>query len=289
MHAMMVDTPATITWMVTPAGVAIAAMIGALWYWQRLKRRLALQKQREGQCWAFEAFLEQARLPRRARAVSRILVVGALLTILIATTVLFVIIADAAIFAFGLSFYLENPGLIDGAMTFLVVLWYGALHGAISLFQLYAKGQSIFANYHELVTHVRAARSSEEVLEFASSLMRAARMHVRGPSDVLRIWTAVQDPSDHTAYYGTHRLLEALAILEQRFPYASDDAGLRERFWACGRAIYGVLRERHSNLVKSSVFAKMSYPDTAFESKSPGASPPSGVEKSAQLTSSTLH
>lgn len=289
MHAMMVEMPTTITWMVTPAGAAIAAIIGALWYWMRLKRRLAQQKQREGQCWAFEAFLEQASQPRRARAVSRILVVGALLTILIATTVLFVIIADAAIFAFGLREYIENPALSDGTMALLFALWYGALHGAISLFQRYAKHQSIFANYQELVTHVRAARSSEEVLEFASSLMRAARMHVRGPSDVLRIWTAVQDPSDHTAYYGTHRLLEALAILEQRFPYASDDAGLRERFWGCGRAIYGVLRERQPELVKSSVFAKMSYSDTARAPKNAGSKELCFETTSSADASSTLH
>ncbi|MEQ1717243.1 MAG: hypothetical protein ABL907_14885 [Hyphomicrobium sp.] len=114
----------------------------------------------------------------------------------------------------------------------------------------------IFKSYQELVTFVRSCRTSEDVLNYAPVLRHAAKMHIRGPYDVFRIWSSWRASEDHTAYYRSERLLEALIILEQRFPHDSTDERFRQRYWYYARSIYRLLHARDKKLVEEFLFAR---------------------------------
>jgi hypothetical protein len=113
---------------------------------------------------------------------------------------------------------------------------------------------------------VSGSRTSEEVLAYAPVLRHAAKKHIRSPYDVFRIWSAWWAREDHTAYYRSERLLEALIILEQRFPHESTDERFRERYWSYARSIYRLLHARDKKQVEGVLFSR---PYTSLVRSSP--------------------
>jgi hypothetical protein len=140
--------------------------------------------------------------------------------------------------------------------------WFGTLH-LISRFihRRYIEGR-IFPGYPELLTHIRACKTSEDVLAYAPSLRAAAKTHIRRPYDLYRLWAAWRDAEDHAAYYRSERLLDALELLAQRFPYDSSDEAFRKRYWAYSQSLYRLLLLRDPTKVQHLLFAKP-YPASA--------------------------
>lgn len=113
-----------------------------------------------------------------------------------------------------------------------------------------------FKTYPELLRYVDASASAEEALARIPALRRAAKMHVRSPPDLYRIWQAARSDEDHSAYYRSERLLDALRVLERHFPQESADEGFRRRYWATAQALYRLLLLRDAKTVEGSLFGK---------------------------------
>lgn len=118
-----------------------------------------------------------------------------------------------------------------------------------------------FKTYPALLQYVETSATSEEVLARVPALRHAAKMHVRSPFDLYRIWQAARSDEDHSAYYRTERLLDALRVLERHFPQENADEAFRRRYWATAQALYRLLLLREAKAVEGSLFGKP-YPQT---------------------------
>lgn len=113
-----------------------------------------------------------------------------------------------------------------------------------------------FKTYPELLRYVDASASAEEALARIPALRYAAKMQVRSPSDLYRIWQAARSDEDHSAFYRSERLLDALRVLERHFPQESADEGVRRRYWAIAQALYRLMLLRDAKAVEGSLFGK---------------------------------
>lgn len=113
-----------------------------------------------------------------------------------------------------------------------------------------------FKTYPALLRYVETSATAEEVLARVPALRHAAKMHVCSPSDLYRIWQAARSDEDHSAFYRSERLLDALRVLERHFPQESADEVLRRRYWAYAQALYRLLLLRDAKTVEGSLFGK---------------------------------
>lgn len=235
-----------------------ALVFAAVLYWasQCYGRRLKTQMERESDPYIQTPFVQRSTVGLRGWIPPRLLqVIGGIL-ILAATTIVYALLTEFVFWAVGGTTYIP----VEEAPTWLFLVtacgWYGVLVIVVETLNRKILKGWIFRNYTELVTYVRASRSAEDVLGYAPALRHAAKMHVRAPYDLFRIWSSRRAAEDHTAYYRSERLLEALIILEQRFPHESTDERFRQRYWSYARSIYRVLFARDKKMVEGSLFAR---------------------------------
>lgn len=222
----------------------------------RFRKRLNAQKSRESDPLVVEPFRDAGFLPRRAWVPSRILMFVFTIALLIVTSAIFLVVIEIAAWVSGMTEMIAAEDVPEWVYFALMAGWFCALWAAMELVKRHILDGRVFPTYIEILTHVRACKSSKDVLSYASSLRYAAKMHVRSPYDLYRVWRAFRDGEDHPAYYRTERLVELLVLLEQRFPFTSEDDRFRARYWAYGRSIYRVLLRRDAELVAGSLFAQ---------------------------------
>ncbi len=222
----------------------------------RYRKRLNAQKARESDPLVAEPFREGGFVPRRAWVPSRIMMLVFTIALLIVTSAIFLVLTEIVFWASGLTQAITAEEAPEWVFFIVIAGWYCVLVAVMELVKKHITDGRIFPTYKDLLAHVRACKTSREVLIYASSLRYAAKMHIRSPYDFYRVWRAVRDVEDHSAYYRTERLAELLVLLEQRFPFTSQDYRFRARYWAYGRSIYCVLVRRDAELVTGSLFAQ---------------------------------
>lgn len=239
--------PATGVW-------AVAALLYATS--QIYARRLKAQMARESDPFVLRPFIQRSDVPRQSWIAPYPVILMAGAVIVGMTTLAFSGLTHIIFWASGGSSYLP---LEDAPLWICMMVlggWYGLLVLVVETINKQVMEGRIFKSYEELVTYVRRCRTSEDVLAYAPVLRHAAKMHIRAPYDLFRIWSSWRAAEDHSAYYRFERLLETLIILEQRIPHESSDERLRQRYWSYGRSIYRVLHTRNQKLVEGSLFAQ---------------------------------
>lgn len=235
----------------------IAAYYGLRWRCRFYAQLLKAQKEVESDPYVLRPFIHHGRAPIIAWIPPKLIYMPVVGVAMLTATIGYFLAMDAIWLALG--FHTIVP--VDSQLPLWVVLMASAgWFGTLSLFgkviqRRYIEGR-IFPGYSELLTHIRACKTSQDVLAYAPSLRLAAKTHIRRPYDLYRLWTAWRDEDDHAAYYRSERLLDALELLAQRFPYDSSDEAFRRRYWAYAQSLYRLLLLRDPAKVQRLLFAK---------------------------------
>ena len=233
----------------------LKALSPAHWVLQHYGKRLQAQMESEGSLELQKPFVEAGKAPRRGFAPSRLVIFGLFIVTSLLSTAIFLVAGELMIRLFQLQ-DAQFTGSAADLVAVMILLSYFALLAAVSavMRRTLIDGR-FFARYDELLTYVRALKTPEDVLAYAPTLRASAGRHIRGPYDLYRMVAAARASEDHSAYYRSERLLDAITLLEQRYPFVCKDDDFRQRYWDFGRAIYGVLHKRNPVLVKGSLFA----------------------------------
>jgi len=225
------------------------------WLLERYHKRLKDQILAEGDHSTQKPFLETGKIPRRGFVPSRMMIAAFLLGALVASIGIFLVLLEVIIRSFGLQEAVLTGRTADAVAFLLLAMFYAVFAAVVELMRRVILEGRFFATYGLFLTHVRALKSSDEVLAYAPTLKLCAKRHIRGPYDLYRLVASWRAKEDHSAYYRSERLLELLTLLEQRYPFVCKDDDFCRRYWDFGRALYRVLWHRNPDLVKTSLFS----------------------------------
>ncbi len=240
-----------------PFAAVIAATYGVRWRCRFYAQVLKAQKEAESDPYVLRPFIHHGRAPMTAWLPPKLILMAVAGVTLLAASLGYFHAVNAIWVALGFAPILPiDTQLPLWGLLIVMAGWFVILH-LFSKFihRRYVEGR-IFPGYPELLTHIRACKTSEDVLAYAPSLRPAAKTHIRRPYDLYRLWAAWRDEDDHAAYYRTERLLDALELLAQRFPYDSSDEAFRKRYWAYAQSLYRLLLLRDPAKVQHLLFAK---------------------------------
>jgi len=236
-------------------GPVITLFYPLSWLLERYHKRLKDQMLVEGDHSTQKPFLETSKIPRRGFVPSRLIMAAFIFGMLMISIGTFLVLLEAIVRGFGLQDAEFTGPTADLVLILLLGAFYAVFVAVAELTRGYILEGRFFAKYDQLMTHVRALKSSAEVLAYAPTLKLCSKRHIRGPYDLYRLIASWRAPEDHSAYYRSERLLELLTLLEQRYPFVCKDEEFRQRYWDFGRALYRVLSHRNPNLVKTSLFS----------------------------------
>ncbi|MBY0225237.1 MAG: hypothetical protein K2Q28_05470 [Hyphomicrobium sp.] len=240
-----------------PFAAVIAATYGVRWRCRFYAQVLKAQKEAESDPYVLRPFIHHGRAPMTAWLPPKLILMAVAGVTLLAASLGYFHAVNAIWVALGFAPILPiDTQLPLWGLLIVMAGWFVILH-LFSKFihRRYVEGR-IFPGYPELLTHIRACKTSEAVLAYAPSLRAAAKTHIRRPYDLYRVWVAWRDEEDHAAYYRSERLLDALELLAQRFPYDSSDEAFRKRYWAYAQSLYRLLLLRDPSKVQHLLFAK---------------------------------
>lgn len=239
-----------------PFAAVIAATYALRWRCRYYAQLLKVQKEAESDPYVLRPFIHHGRAPITAWLPPKPILLTVAGVALLAASLGYFHAVDAIWLALGFAPILPIDALPLWGFLILMAGWFGTLHLICTfIHRRYIEGR-IFPGYPELLTHIRACKTSEDVLAYAPSLRAAAKTHIRRPYDLYRLWAAWRDEEDHAAYYRSERLLDALELLAQRFPYDSSDEAFRKRYWAYAQSLYRLLLLRDPAKVQHLLFAK---------------------------------
>ncbi len=240
-----------------PFAAVIAATYGVRWRCRFYAQVLKAQKEAESDPYVLRPFIHHGRAPITAWLPPKLILMAVAGVTLLAASLGYFHAVNAIWVALGFAPILPiDTQLPLWGLLIVMAGWFVILH-LFSKFihRRYVEGR-IFPGYPELLTHIRACKTSEDVLAYAPSLRPAAKTHIRRPYDLYRLWAAWHDDEDHAAYYRSERLLDALELLAQRFPHDSSDEAFRKRYWAYAQSLYRLLLLRDPAKVQHLLFAK---------------------------------
>ena len=240
-----------------PFVAVLAAYYGVRWRCRFYAQLLKARKEAESDPYVLRPFIHHGRAPITAWIPPKPILLAVVGVSALAASLAYFHAVNAIWVALGFAPILPiDTQLPLWGLLIVMAGWFGTLHPITKfIHRRYIEGR-IFPGYPELLTHIRACKTSEDVLAYAPSLRAAAKTHIRRPYDLYRLWAAWRGAEDHAAYYRSERLLDALELLAQRFPYDSSDEAFRKRYWAYAQSLYRLLLLRDPAKVQHLLFAK---------------------------------
>lgn len=243
-------------WAAAALASCITLIAAARLWLDHCAQRLAHHKAAEDDPFLQRPFVHHARAPITHRVLHWSVAFGSALTIIPAAIAAHLLLVHALIGGPAPDLF-ATLGLgsdLLGALVFMGTFFLITEIVARFLQRRFA-GWAAANTYGQLKTLANAIATPHDALDFASSLRFAAKMHVRTPYDLYRIWSAITDDIDHSAYYRSERLIDTLTFLQQHFPHDSEDDAFRQRYWAYAQSITAILRARDPALVDHTIFA----------------------------------